>query len=534
MHLKEFSDAEPSTPAERAIPPEPVKRTPARGRLFVHDVALTMGTEAVAMAASLLLTAIVSRWMGATPLSEYLLLRRVLSWTIAAALLGLSTSLPRYVAHSAGNSRRDGAAYFVAALVCMVPAAIAAGVILVLNRGIFAGWLFGSANEAELVIGLALLILGYSGHKAVYGYYRGLLDMTRANLLDLVNMAFLPLLVVLALAHSQTVAVMMSAVGVLMTVSSAVFAIPVLKRLRGGPLELGKRCRQLLEYGVPRVPGEFGAAAVTAVGPLVAVHFVSISKLSPLLLGLNILLVVGYAASPLGVVLLSKVSMMLGHNKLELVQSRLRLLVVAVTELSVFSCIQLAIFADVVVRAWVGPRFGDQMGVIRTVLLAIPFYLFFMTLRSTIDAATVKALNTANVLISLAVYVGLIAICIWIFSTRSLLMSIAVSLLISQVLLAALTARTFRRFYHIGIPWRQITPSLSAALALGGVALAFRAWQSGPLPMVEAAGVECVLAAVYVAVLARLGSGWLAYTWRVGVRGDANWPEPVEQEGRAE
>lgn len=485
------------------------------------------------MGSSLLLTALLSRWMGARPLSEYLLLRRVLSWLVAATLLGMATGLPRYVAHCAGTSKRSEAAYFVSALVCMVPMALLTAGFMVLNRVLFARWLFGDASEAGLVTALALLIVGFSIHRAVYGYYRGLLEMTRANVLEFTNAALLPLLVVATLAHSQTVPIMMGITGVVMTVSAALFALPVFKRLRGVPLELRAHCRELLQYGIPRVPGEFGATAMTAIGPMLAVHFMSIAKVSPLLLGLNILLVVGYAAGPVGVVLLSKVSMMLGRNEHDAVQSRLRLLIVGVSELSVFACIQLAIFADVVVRAWVGPGFENQMGVIRMVLLAIPFYLFFMTLRSTIDAATIKPFNTANVMVSLGVYVGMIVLWIAIFPNRTLLVGIAISLLASQMLLALLTARTFRRFYGLGIPWRRLGPSFATALALGGAAYAFRVWHGGSVPVVEALIAELALAAIYVTVLALLGSGWLAYTWHVGVRRQATWPAPVEGSGGA-
>ena len=532
MHKDAISEPGPPVPGAALEPPRAHAR-PAAGRRFVHDVALTMGAEAAAMGSSLLLTAMLSRWMGAAPLSEYLLLRRVLSWTVAATLLGLATSLPRNVAHCAGGSRRGQPAYFLAALVCMVPSAALAGAVMVLNRATFARWLFGNAGHARLVVALALLIFGFSLHRAVYGYYRGLLEMTRANLVEVANAAFLPLLVVATLARRQTVATMMCVTGVLMALSAALFAIPILRRLRGTRLQLRARCRELLQYGVPRVPGEFGAAAITALGPMLAIHFVSMAKLSPLLLGLNMLLVIGYAAGPLGVVLLSKVSMMLGRNQHQAVQSRLRLLVTGVMELSVFACIQLAIFADVVVRAWVGPGFEGQMGVIRMVLLAIPPYLFFVTLRSTIDAVSVKPLNTANVMIGLAAYLGLIVACIKLFSAQSLLMGIAGSLLASQLLLATLTARTFRRFYGFGIPWRKLMPSFAAALGLGAVASGFRAWQNGALPVIEAAAVEAVLAVVYLALLARLGSGWISYTWNVGVLRRPDWPVPAEGSGGA-
>lgn len=497
---------------------------PRSRRLFLHDVALTMGAEATTMASSLLLTALLSRWMGTRPLSEYLLLRRVLSWSVAATLLGLGTGLPRYVAHSASSSEREEPTYFLAALMCMIPAAVAVGAVMIFNCVTFARWFFGDAQESGLVIALALLLLGYSVHRAVYGYYRGLLDMGRANLLEVANVSILPLAIVTLLAHSRTVSFMMGLCGAAMTISAAIFAMPVFRLLREMPrLALKARCKELLWYGVPRVPGDFGAAAITALGPMLAVHYLKLDKVAPLLLGLNILLVIGYAAGPLGVVLLSKVSMMLCQNQQDAVRTRLRLLVAGVIELSVFASFQLAVFADVVVRTWVGPGFDAEMGVIRLVLLAIPPYLFFMTLRSTIDAATVKPYNTANVVSSLAAYVGLILVWIRFLSGHSLLFGVATSLFASQLLLALLTARTFRRFYGLGIPWRRLGPSSLAAFALGGAAFAFRWWRSGPMPSIEALGVEIAFIAIYLGVLAYLGSGWLIYAWHVGIRRRTNW-----------
>lgn len=504
-------------------------------RLFLHDVALTFVAEATTVSSSLLLTALLGRWMGAQPLSEYLLLRRVLSWSIAAALLGLDMGLARHIAYSAGRPEREKQAYFLAALLCMIPSAIAIGTMMILNRVTLARWLFGNAQESGLVIALALLLMGYSIHRAVYGYYRGQLDIVRANLLEVVNVAIIPLAVVALLAQSRTISFMMGLCGALMAFSAALFALPVLRLVHGGALlAIGARCRQLLQYGVPRVPAEFGAAAITALGPMFAVHYFKLARVSPLLLGLNILLVIGYAAGPLGVVLLSKVSIMLGQNQHDTVQKRLRLLVAGVVELSVFACFQLVVFADVVVRTWVGPGFENEMGVIRLVLLTIPPYLFYMTLRSTIDAATVKPYNTANVMSSLAVYVGLVLVWIRFLPDHSLLVGIAASLFASQLLLALLTARTFRQFYGLGIPWRQLRPSFLAALGLGGAAFAFRSWRTGPMPIIEALGAELVFVSVYLGILARLRSGWLSYAWHVGIQQRADWSlRDVEDGGAA-
>jgi O-antigen/teichoic acid export membrane protein len=484
-------------------------------RIFLHDLALTVGAEATTVASSLVITSLLSRWQGARALSEYLLLRRVLSWTISGTLLGLATGLPRYIAHAVGLGQRDEHAYFVAASICMVPTAVVIGGLMALFHTSIAHWFFGDSQEVALVIALALILVGFSLHRLVYGYYRGLLEMARANLLEICNVALLPLAVVLLLYRSQSVAFMMGITGSLMAATSIAFAIPILMRLR--PMPPGKlraSCSDLLRYSTPRVPGEFGAAALTALGPMLAAHYMKIADISPLLLGLNILMVIGYAAGPLGVVLLSRLSMMLGQNRHDEVHARMQLLIAAVMEVSIFTCIQLAVFADVVVRAWVGPGFLNQIGVIRLVLLAIPPYLFFVTLRSTVDAVSVKPYNTRNVLASLTAYLVFIAAWIYLAPEKSLLVGIAIAILASQILLALLTVSTFRRFYGVSVPWLRLVPSLLTAIALGAAAFAWHVLRKDSISLAEAIVFEAVIAAAYLAALAWCRSGWVTYAWQ--------------------
>lgn len=494
--------------------------------IFLYDLALTMGAETGAVISGVILTSMVGRELGAEALSEYLLLRRVLTWVLAATMVGLTTGLPRYVAHAFGQRRDEEHGYFLAAILCLIPAAFVTGVILVLARRHVALWFFGNFRETGLVMALAVLLFGFAIHRAVGGYYRGLLEMKQANLLELCNTVLLPLTVVITQLHRMPIGAMMFTIGVLMTVSSSLFAVPLLLRLHWASslLKLRSHFRELLHYGVPRIPGEFGSATLMVLGPMLAAHYMNIGAISPLLLGLNILMVIGYAAGPLGSMLLSKVSMMLGQNQQEELRARMRLLVVGILEISVFASVQLVIYADVVVRAWVGREFDKDMNVIRVIMFAIPFYLFFVALRSTIDAATVKPLNTANVLISLGFYGGLILGWKTVFPDYSLLMGIAGSLLLSLMLLALLTAHTFRKYFGLGIPWRRLAPSFAVAAVLGAAALGIERMAAGPVSLWTAALEEALFMAVYVAILAWRRSGWIVYIWNVGICRHENWP----------
>lgn len=523
MHPQEEDGASSTTDQEDR------RRSRNRARpksLFIYDLALTMGAETGAVISGIVLTSMVGRELGVKSLSEYLLLRRVLTWVLAATMVGLTTGLPRYVAHAFGHRKNEEHGYFLAALLCLIPAALVTGVILILARRHFALWFFGNFRETGLVMALAVLLFGFAIHRAVGGYYRGLLEMKQANLLELCNTVLLPLAVVITQLHRMPIGAMMFTIGVLMTLSSSLFAVPLVLRLHWASSwkKLSPHFRELLSYGVPRIPGEFGSATLMVLGPILAAHYMNIGAISPLLLGLNILMVIGYAAGPLGSMLLSKVSMMLGQNQQEELRTRMRLLVVGILEISVFASLQLVIYADVVVRAWVGRGFDKDMNVIRVIMLAIPFYLFFVALRSTIDAATVKPLNTANVLISLGVYGGLMIAWKVVFPGRSLLIGIAGSLLLSLVLLALLTAHTFRKFFGLGIPWRRLVPSFAVAAVLGAMALVLDHVVAGPVSLLTAALEEALLIAVYVAILAWRRSGWIVYIWNVGICRREDWP----------
>ena len=504
--------------------------TPSKPRCgrFLRDVGLTMGAEVLVLASRVVIVSIFGRWVGAAELAEYLLLYRVTAWLLAGTVLGLAVGLPRYVARATGSQQQGPTIYFQAASICLTLSSIVIGLIMIANRQVFARWLFGDSHRTSLVIALSFMVWGLTAQGAVYGYYRGLLLMARANLLEVCTLVAVPLCVIMGLYRTRSVPLMAGAMGALDIVISTLFAIPIFRRFTiPEPSELARHMKELLRYGIPRVPGDFGAAALTALGPVIAAHYLPMAQISAFLLGLTILMVTGYAAGPLGVVLLAKVSKMLGENRLDEVRAQLKHLVAGVLELSVFACIQLIVFADVAVRTWVGSRYLDQMLAIRLLLVAIPPYLFYMALRSTIDAASVKPLNARNVLLVLTIYLLLIGASVKFLPREFLLEGIAASLFITLIVLGSLTLRTFRKLYDVSMPWAQSAPSLLAALGLGAVAFAFRSLQSSPMHPAQVVLLEGGLSSAYLALLTSVGSSWLQYTWRMGFGGRRSWSLPL-------
>jgi hypothetical protein len=182
-------------------------------------------------------------------------------------------------------------------------------------------------------------------------------------------------------------------------------------------------------------------------------------------------------------------------------------------DISVFASLQLVVFADVLVRVWVGPRFLPGISVIRLLILAIPPYLFYMALRSSIDAVTVKPRNAGNVMVALVIYLALTAATLKALPARFLLEGIAGSLVVALCVLGMLTARTFRDLYDLSVPWRKCAPSLLAGALLGAASFAFRRIQPDAHEGAVTFLWELLVSGLFLVALGRLGSPWLGFVW---------------------
>jgi O-antigen/teichoic acid export membrane protein len=361
--------------------------------------------------------------------------------------------------------------------------------------------------------------------------------MKRANALELWNLAIIPVATVSALHRTGSVPLVVSVMGALTLASSLVVALPaliefvcyhapglpldgtnlrsgirrLLTNLRTSAIKLPDFARELLLYGVPRVPGDFALAGLLALGSVLASHVMSIAMVAYLLLGTSILTALGNAAMPVGTLMLSKVSMMLVQERQDEIRLHLQHVLTAVIEISVFVSLQLAIFADVVLRFWLGQSFGAGSAVIRIIVLAIPFYLVYATLRSSIDAATAIPYNARNCCVALCLFVPLAVAGSRLFPIHLALTGIAAAMVLAFGLLAALTFHSGRLLFHLAVPWRQSAKGLALAVLLAGVSLILRRLLGINQAPLSVLAVFCVTAILFFFALKSAGSPWLTF-----------------------
>jgi O-antigen/teichoic acid export membrane protein len=248
-----------------------------------------------------------------------------------------------------------------------------------------------------------------------------------------------------------------------------------------------------------------------SLGPMIASHYVSLAQLSYLLLAVSLLTLVSYSAAPLGLVLLSKLTMMRVQNRLGEIRTHLGYLMSAVLELSAFGGFQALVFADVLIRIWVGQRFLEGTLVVRLVLLGVPFYFFVTTLRSALDAASWRPYNTGNTMAALALFLAVVGAATRLTSGKALLEATAGGLAAALILLAWLTARLVRRFYGLRVPWRTSAAPMLFGVLLGAAGFVFHRFRGIRTGVVELVAFELCLGALFLCLLMRRSSPWILF-----------------------
>lgn len=481
-----------------------------------RDLIVTAAASFASFVAGLALIFIFGRLLGGVLLGEYLLVRRVAAWLQPAVHLGLGVALPRYVAYSTNKSPDSQLDYFVSGVTCIGSFGAIVGAVLWLARHPLGVLFFGDAQFSRLMLPLFLLTFGGAFQVAVYGFYRGRLKMRLAGALQFC-VAIVPIMAAVSLFRTRSVVLIVSAIGASVLVISAVFAVPIIRQLhRTSIRNLTARGLELLKYGVSRVPGDLSIGALLAIGPVFVSHYMPVSRVSSLLVAISMLTAASVSTEPLGIVFLSKISMMLSDSRLSDVQTYLSHLMSATIEMSLFLAIQLVVFADVLLNAWIGPSVLEGIWTVRVVLVGVPFYLFFTALRSTVDAGSVRPLNARNVMVALVALLIMIILSVSLAPQEFLLRAVAISLVLSLALLAYGTKMALTKLYAVRMHWKESALPICSALILGTIGLAYHRTSGCSLQRV--AVLELFFGLAFLAACFCSGARWVQFLYVLAFR----------------
>jgi O-antigen/teichoic acid export membrane protein len=379
----------------------------------LRDYGVTFVAEFATLAAGLLVLRLAAWRWGPTGFGEYVLVRRTLSLLQLPILCNMGTAISRYVAMSGaggGGARSSRQTYLVGATAVAASATLVASLLLIAAAKPGAALLFGSPRYAPLMRVVAFALPGIILHGVAYGYFRGRLQMLAANALQIVNLGVVPVAVFAIPRLSVLQTVTLLAMGWNLVTLAAL--LPLLwAAAQEGQAGLAAAVRELLRYGLPRVPGEFALAALFSLPTTVAAHFGGVEQAGFIGLGVSLLSLVGSMFSPLGQIVLPSASAMAARGEIAALGKGVwRLWLASVAAAGVMVVI-LGVGARPLITLYVGAAFLPAVPMVRLLLLAGIPHVTYVVLRNVLDALDTRPRNAKNLILALALF-GAIALAV--------------------------------------------------------------------------------------------------------------------------
>lgn len=350
---------------------------------YLREYGGTFATGFAVLACQLMTYKLAAHFLGKTGFAEYALARRTISLLYPVVLLGLGVGLPRYVAMAAGRGDQKSAGqYLGATLWCVGLSALVCLAILNVVPGGLAYLFFGSREYAFLLFPMSLVAAGTALHTVGYSYFRGTLNMRAANLLQLVNLGLAPLAVFFFYGTSLRAA--LTALGILsIGVAGVALGFTPWKALLK---DNRSQVKELLRFGIQRVPGDFILMAMFALPATFVAHESGIRAAGFVAFAISMLNVIGSFFAPFGLILLPKAGTLLAAGRRDDLRRQVWLLTVVTLAVSTVLAAAIAMGAETLIRLYLGADFTEGAGILRFVLLVAAPYSLYTVVRNVIDA----------------------------------------------------------------------------------------------------------------------------------------------------
>jgi len=372
-------------------------------RPFTKMILLTFFAEMSVALAFFLIYRLIGDHFGTGGVGEYSLIKKLAGFLVPVLFAGIGIGLPRYIA--VAQSRAERGSYLKAALIFVAATVFLSFLILNAFPAKFSKLFFGSENYAAFIFPLSIFLIGNAAHILTYCYLRGRLKVKLFNLLQIVNLAIIP--IVLLINFNFSLEKFVFCYGIVIF-STSVFLILFFVGdffCSYRDVEFRKKFSELIIYSAPRVGADFALFGILLLGPIYAAHFSSLEDAGFFAIGQSLVVSAGSIISPLGIILLPKISQLASRQGAESLAGDVRNFIKAILFFSFFLFFQISIFLDLIIKFWLGDNFSGAILPAQLLFFAAVPYMFYISARDLLDAFEKKSINTINLMITLFLYI---------------------------------------------------------------------------------------------------------------------------------
>jgi len=280
-------------------------------------------------------------------------------------------------------------------------------------------------------------IVGLSLHTMAYSYYRGKMIFNYSNFLQIINMGFIPLSVFIFSENIEDVflytGLMMSSISLIVLTKiflSQSFEVSTVKTF----------IPKLFTYGLQRVPADLGLASLIALPAILSAHTEGILVAGYVAFSISLLSLSGQAVAPIGLIMLPKISYLLGEKNFVLIQYYVKKLFIFSVLFAIIGTTIYQLFAEEILHLYLGKVELDLIDISKNIILGALFYPFYVTMRSIVDAYYARAYNTISIVTALVIFLLIYLITHNIYN--ALIIALAILALITLYFIKPLLFRT--------------------------------------------------------------------------------------------
>ncbi len=482
-------------------------------RNIVYQVIITIISGLAVVAGIIALNSMIARTRGIDALGEYLLVRSIAFAIIPVTLFGTAVAIPRYMGISRADTKRQKQ-ILAAGVTLFLRYGLAVILVIFVFLGINPTLIGNRASFTGTVLPLVTLCVGLSLHQIAYSYFRGKLTMATANILQLINVAavpialvwFIPILSVgkINLWHGLT--------------AGFVVLVVLIKPAIGGWLdtegeETGKQLRkELSSYGFRRIGANLGMLVLLSLGPVLMARLANYEELAFFSVGIQVNRMFYPLFGPIGIVLLPVFAYYVSDGRSQKLGKSLRALFMAGTAIGIYATIHLWYFAEPLLKLWLGSAPEAGIFIFRLFILSTTAYLWFELARNPIDAYSKVGYNSRNILISVAILIGAVFLGISVLHYPAGVI-VTCSYVLAFLVLGGLSVWTCFRLYQI----QSIAARFILEIAVLNILVLFCVWMitapfdKSQLTLFMLAGIEIFGLGVYILGLFFLKQEWLMF-----------------------
>ncbi len=382
----------------------------AKNSKFTKDLFITVIGQIVVLLVTFGLNKVLSNKVSIADFGVYNTIKKASAVLTYIMLIAMGIAIPKYLPERfAYDDKKGASAYFFSALIIIGSVSVVTIAVMMFAQVPIAKLIFGAEGYNKYIapmtvysFAVALVTFAYSYYRAVERFYAYSISQIIGQFITFIPIFFL---------HNDLVMLVW-----VWAASFGVFALVILikasiKMWKTAPIcgikELGKPTKELLTYGLPRLPGEFVLFALSLVPLIIISNKFDLIQTGYYSAALTVNTSVTALFSFVGIILLPAVSKSLVNNDFDAIKKRIVFITIVFCVLALLMIGFVELFPKFVINVLYSKEYYEAIPIIKIIIIGILPNAFYLLFRNPLDAISKIPYNTICLLIGFATMVGL-------------------------------------------------------------------------------------------------------------------------------